>query len=159
MFRFFRAPQRLLRLPIKNTHGYPLQIAWQHSRSTDQTQFANALIEKAKNDYLDDNLAEIHHSLDQLAEMSEYRAAALIEKGKISLLQGDLLTAKLNFNKAVTAKPESTEARRLYLQTSFAIGGSPEFLANSKITPLSSFSQQSLDIDYIDEEAVTHKPK
>lgn len=159
MFRLFRAPQRLTRLPIKNINGYPLQSAWQHSRSTDQTQFANALIDKAKSAYLEDNFAEIHHSLDQLAEMTEYRAAALIEKGKINLLQGDLLAAKLNFNKAISAKPESTEARRLYLQTSFAIGGTPKFLANSKITPLSSFSQLSLDIDYIDEETVTHKPK
>lgn len=162
MFRLFRAPQLITRLPFKSLIGRQPPHVWQHtSPPIDNDLLAKSLIEEAKRAYRDNNLNATLASLDKLTNLSDYSAFAFLEKGKTYLLQGDLIAARQSLGRAISINPDITEAKRLYLQISYAIGGVPKFLEKSIISPLSSFSETRTTIKCIhvdDEEPIKFKP-
>lgn len=147
MFRLFRTQQTLARQLPARVNQLNLQPRIEHrlieakiNASIAERFCALQLIEDARNADRDHDYPTLHKILDKLSALPKYRAAALVEKGKLNLLEFDLSEAKTNFNGALFAGSVDINTRRYYLYTTFAMNGVPTFLNNAKITPLSSFS-------------------
>lgn len=155
MFRFFRATQLSRLLPSRTVFVNPAIRSRDFTTPVEATerkqliqepiitdeQRAIDLIKEAREQQLSREHDKLEKHLIKLTKVKKYRAAALLEMGKLNLINGDLLTAKEHFDQAIDANPDFKEARRLYLQTTFAIDGVPKFLASSKIELLSSFAE------------------
>jgi hypothetical protein len=163
MFRLFRTSPILANtFPAKKIYRYALQPRIHHklpepNASDAEARYALQLIEQARIVGGDQDFKTLHEILDKLAELPKYRAAALVEKGKLNLLEFDLSEAKTNFNSAIISNSRDKDAKRYYLYTAFAINGVPKFLNNIKITPLSSFS--TVEDPCPEEESFHPRPK
>lgn len=155
MFRFFRATELSRLLPTRTVFINPAMRSrhfttpgevtgkkqlTQEPIVTDEQRAIDLIIE-AREQHLTREHDKLKEYLIKLTKVNKYRAAALLEIGKLNLINGDLLTAKEHFDQAIDANPDFKEAKRLYLQTTFAIHGVPKFLANSNIELLSSFRE------------------